>query len=87
MEKDNITTVTERGQTSVPASLRRLADLKPGQRLRWEQVSRFEFRVTIAPGEEVPGPLGVLGYALKFRDGREASSDQILAELREGELD
>ena len=82
---DNITTITARGQTSVPASLRRAAGLKAGRRLRWEQSSEFEFRVTVAPAEDVPGPLAVLGYGLKFRDARLVSSDDILRKLREGE--
>ena len=85
MDDERITTVTARGQVSVPASLRRSAGLKPGRRLRWEQTSEFEFRVTVAPAEDAPGPLGVLGYALKFRGGRPVSSDEILRELREGE--
>ena len=36
-------TVTERGQISIPASLRKAMNLKPGQRLKFEAISNREF--------------------------------------------
>ena len=40
-------TLTERGQISVPAALRKKMRLKPGQRLRWESISEREARVVV----------------------------------------
>lgn len=76
-------TLTERGQVSVPAALRRKMNLKPGQRLRWESISDREARVVVetkGPG----GPLAALGYARKL--GRKARrTDSWMKELRAGE--
>jgi len=82
---DTSTTLTERGQTSVPSSLRRAARLKPGQHLRWQLISDTEFRVTVEPDQAVAGPMAALGYALRFQPGDRRSTDQIMRELREGE--
>ena len=38
----DVCTLTERGQISMPASLRRKMHLKAGQKLRWESVSETE---------------------------------------------
>lgn len=86
-DKDRLTTLTERGQTSVPASLRKAAKLKSGQKLLWEQISDTEFRVRIAAGEDAPGPLAMLGYAKKFRPADKRSTNEIMASLREGDQD
>ena len=40
-------TLTERGQISIPASLRKSMNLKPGQKLRFTEISESEFRVTV----------------------------------------
>jgi len=40
-----VCTLTERGQVSMPAALRRQMHLKAGQRLRWEAVSDTELRI------------------------------------------
>lgn len=85
MRDDRLTTLTERGQTSVPASLRRGSRLRPGQKLRWEQVSGSEFRVVVVQDTEVPGALGMPGYARRFHPDDPRTTDQILEELREGE--
>lgn len=83
---DALTTVlTERGQTSVPAEVRRRVGLKPGQQLSWQVVSDTELRVTLPPPGDVPGPLAVLGYARKFSPDDNRSTDEIMQELRDGE--
>jgi len=77
-------TLTERGQISIPAELRRSMQLHPGQRFNWQRISDRELRVIV---EEVTpaGPLGVLGYARKLRPDQPRSTDQWMQELREGE--
>ena len=85
MHDDMITTVTERGQTSVPSKLRRRAGLKTGKRLHWYPVSDSEFRVVVETTEESPGPLAALGWAVRFHRHGAPTSDEAMRELREGE--
>lgn len=79
----NESTLTERGQISLPAALRKALHLQPGQRLRFEAVSDHEFRV-FAPQKRAPGPLAALGYARKIRPAARTTKDW-MKELREGE--
>lgn len=81
------TILTERGQVSVPAEIRKAAHLKPGQLLRWEMISETEMRVTVAPLQVGQGPWAALGYARRLNPNDTRSSDRVLAELREGEVD
>lgn len=81
---DEVTTLTERGQISLPASLRKAMQLRPGQRVRWKFLSRTEARlVVVDDGAKVPGPLAVLGYAARFRATRRTGD--WMKELRAGE--
>jgi bifunctional DNA-binding transcriptional regulator/antitoxin component of YhaV-PrlF toxin-antitoxin module len=41
------TTVTERGQTAIPARVRRESSAGPGTELIWEVVGKDEWRVTV----------------------------------------
>ncbi len=80
----NESTLTERGQVSVPAELRKTMRLHTGQRLSWQRISDREMRVVIE--EEKPmGPLSVLGYARKLHPATARTTDQWMRELREGE--
>jgi len=85
MHDDTITIITARGQVSVPARFRRAANLKPGQKLRWEQVSDTEFRVAVETAADAPGPLSVLGWARRFHAGKMPRTDAVMRELREGD--
>ncbi|HMO50420.1 MAG TPA: AbrB/MazE/SpoVT family DNA-binding domain-containing protein [Kiritimatiellia bacterium] len=78
-----ITKITERGQASIPAEVRRLLGLRPGTKLLWEPVSENEVRVKVQGTGSVVGPMGVLGYAKTFRESR--STGEWMRELREGE--
>jgi AbrB family looped-hinge helix DNA binding protein len=80
----NYSTVTERGQVSVPAELRKAMRLRAGQKLEWEQVSDREMRVWLTE-ESPPGPLSVLGYARRMRGGAPRRTKEWMHELREGE--
>ena len=77
-------TLTERGQISLPASLRKAMKLKPGQRLKFAPVSDHEFRV-LTQNDAPPGPLAMLGYARKLRSGPARRTSDWMRELREGE--
>lgn len=79
----NESTLTERGQISLPAALRRALRLKPGQKLRFEKVSDHEFRV-FTPPHEAPGPMSVLGYARRLRTESRRTAEW-MKELRAGD--
>jgi len=82
--KEPTSTLTERGQVSVPASIRKRMKLKPGQKLRWERISEKECRVlieTVAPA----GPLAALGYGPNLRGGLGRRTADWMEELRAGE--
>jgi bifunctional DNA-binding transcriptional regulator/antitoxin component of YhaV-PrlF toxin-antitoxin module len=78
-----ISVVTERGQVSIPARLRKELSLVQGQRLLWEKVGEHEMRVTILPEPEPQGAVAMLGFAKRFR--RTRRTKDWMTELREGE--
>jgi bifunctional DNA-binding transcriptional regulator/antitoxin component of YhaV-PrlF toxin-antitoxin module len=78
------TTVTERGQTAIPARMRREHDVEPGTELVWESIGRDEWRVTIRRKQkDRPDPMAMLGFARRFRASRRTTD--WMRELREGE--
>jgi AbrB family looped-hinge helix DNA binding protein len=77
-------TLTERGQISIPSSLRKAMNLRPGQRLKFTPVSDHEFRV-IAQNVAPAGPKAMLGYARRLRAGPARRTGDWMRELREGE--
>ena len=80
-------TITERGQVSIPARLRREMRLEPGQTVFWEKVSNTECRLMVLPAEQVaPDPLAALGFA-RQHGLEEGCSNAFLQELRAGESD
>jgi len=80
----HICTLTERGQISIPASLRRKMHLKAGQKLRWEPVSETEVRVVVEADVAVD-PLGALGFAREVRVDMPRRTAEWIREIREGE--
>jgi AbrB family looped-hinge helix DNA binding protein len=78
-------TLTERGQISIPASLRKAMKLRPGQRLKFTPVSDHEFRVN-TQNDAPPGPKAMLGYARRLRAGPARRTSEWMRELREGEI-
>jgi AbrB family looped-hinge helix DNA binding protein len=79
------TTITERGQVSIPAELRRDMNLKPGQTIVWEKVSAKECRFIIEPRTTIkPDPVRALSFAMEH-GLPQRRTDNVLAELREGE--
>jgi AbrB family looped-hinge helix DNA binding protein len=77
-------TLTERGQVSIPAALRKAMHLRTGQRLRFEQISEREMRVIVDPAV-VEGPMSVLGYARQLRSAAPRRTAEWMKELRDGE--
>jgi AbrB family looped-hinge helix DNA binding protein len=81
-----ISVVTERGQVSIPAELRKELALGKGRRLLWEKADGGELRVVVLPDGQPPAPGGslrMLGFARRFRATR--TTAEWMAELREGE--
>jgi len=77
-------TLTERGQISIPSALRKSMKLRPGQSFRWQRISDREMRISVeAP--PAAGPLSVLGYAKKLRAGPTRRTASWMSELRAGE--
>lgn len=83
-KKSEVTVVTDRGQVSIPADLRRELDLAPGRRVRWEKVTPAELRVVVLPAEKPRGAEAMLGFARRFRETPRSTADW-MRELREGE--
>ncbi len=78
------TTVTERGQTAIPARLRREHDVTAGTLLVWRAVNRDEWRVEVVrKPDQRPDPMRMLGFARRFRALR--TTEEWMKELREGE--
>lgn len=83
-EASYVSVVTERGQVSIPAALRRALDLLPGRKLLWEPLPDGELRVRAIGDRPPAGPAAVLGFARRLRP-RPRSTKSWMAELREGE--
>lgn len=83
---DLVTLLTTRGQTSVPASIRRKIGMRPGSALRWEMKSSSELSVRLEPDTSPAGAFAALGYAKRWlAPGEVVGSDEVLKELRDGE--
>ncbi|MBK8478737.1 MAG: AbrB/MazE/SpoVT family DNA-binding domain-containing protein [Opitutaceae bacterium] len=80
----NECTLTERGQISIPAALRKRMGLHTGQRLAFERLSDREFRVLVKHNAPA-GPLAMLGYARRLRPGPARRTSEWMKELRERE--
>jgi bifunctional DNA-binding transcriptional regulator/antitoxin component of YhaV-PrlF toxin-antitoxin module len=85
--KGALTTLTERGQVSMPAALRKQLKLKPGQPLLWEKVSNDECRIRIVRGKHSGGAKAMLGFMKQFQaaPGLPKTTSGWMRILREGE--
>jgi bifunctional DNA-binding transcriptional regulator/antitoxin component of YhaV-PrlF toxin-antitoxin module len=82
----DITKVSERGQTAIPARLRREHGVEPGTELVWEAVGPHEWRIQISrKPHQAPDPAAMRGFARRFRAVR--TTREWLRELKEGERD
>jgi AbrB family looped-hinge helix DNA binding protein len=80
-------TITERGQISIPAQIRREMHLEPGQVVVFERISATECRFIIEPRPVLkPDPLAAIGFAQ--RHGLPVmSTKKWMSLLRAGEED
>lgn len=78
-----ISVVTERGQVSIPAELRKELAMEKGSRLLWERAANSELRAVVLPALSPQGSLQMLGFARRFRPTRRTA--EWMAELRQGE--
>ena len=85
--KGLLTTLTERGQVSMPASLRKQLRLKAGQPLMWEKISDDECRVRIVRHREAGSAKSMRGFIKRFQAGSKlpATTSGWMKLLREGE--
>ena len=83
--KTMATMVTERGQVSIPAPIRKRLNLGSGQRVTWEPVSDHECRMLVVPEPRAPGATAMLGYAAKFR--RVRRTNEWMTDIRKGETE
>lgn len=79
------TVVTERGQVSIPAAVRKALGLKAGQPLVWETLSDRECLVRVPRKKKPAGARAMIGFAARFRGEKGRSTAEVMAELREGE--
>lgn len=78
-----VTMVTERGQVSVPAEIRRELGLEPGTRLCWELADDQRCTVFARKPAHPSGAQAMRGFARTFRAPRR--TEEWLNELRAGE--
>ena len=82
--KTMVTRVTERGQVSIPASIREYMQMAPGTTLLWNRgQDRYTCVVTIVRKPQRKGARAMLGYAATYSKPR--TTAEWMKELREGE--
>lgn len=79
------TTITETGEISIPAELRREMHLTPGKTLLWEKVSPTECRLLLeAPPVIHPDPVAAIGFARRHGLPEHTTAEWMKV-LREGD--
>ena len=82
--KDAVTKLTERGQVSMPAFIRKKMGLLPGRKIIWKYISQNEIRLLIS--ERKPKQKGVMRGAMKkYQAGESGTTADWMRVLREGE--
>lgn len=79
------TVVTERGQISIPAAIRKELGLKTGQPLVWEKISDRECLIKVPRKKKPVGAVAMIGFAARFRGEKGRRTVEVMAELRKGE--
>ena len=80
----DVTVITERGQVSIPAHLRKELALTRGRRLVWERIGERELRVVVLDEPAAAGAEAMRGFARRFRPKPRRTAEW-LELLREGE--
>ena len=82
--KTLVTKVTERGQVSIPASIRESMQMTPGTMLLWNcGPDHYTCSITIVRKHVRKGARAMLGYAATYSKPR--TTEEWMKELREGE--
>lgn len=76
------TTLTDRGQVSLPAAIRRELGLRPGQMLLWKRLSGDEIRVKVPRRGQGKS---MRGFMKKFLPDGPCTTAEWMKLLREGE--
>jgi len=79
-----ITVVTDRGQVSIPARLRRELAIGKGKQLLWQKTGEREIRIVVLETDKPRGAEAMLGFARRYRPRARRTADW-MRELREGE--
>jgi len=82
---NSLTTLTERGQVSMPASLRKKLGLRPGQPLLWKMISDTECRVVVVRKPVDRRGHSARGFMKRFQKGMPETTSGWMELLREGE--
>ena len=83
--KEAVTKLTERGQVSMPSSIRKKMGLLPGRKITWKLISENEVRILV--GERKPKPRGAMRGAMKkYQAGKSGTTADWMRVLREGEI-
>jgi len=80
-----VTTLTERGQVSMPAALRVKLGLQPGQRLMWKIVSENEFRVVVVRKPSARSGHSMRGFMKRYQTDMPETTSEWMDLLRKGE--
>lgn len=83
--ENGLTTLTERGQVSMPAALRKKLGLRPGQPLQWKMISDTECRVLIVRKPVDRRGDSMRGFMKRFQNGMPATTSEWMEVLREGD--
>lgn len=83
--KTHVTTVTARGQISIPADFRAELGLRPGLKLLWTAPGDRTLRLSVREPPKRKSFVEALGYAKTFRETMTTAEWMKL--LREGEED
>ena len=83
--KTHVTTLTDRGQVSIPADFRAEMGLKPGDKLLWSASGDRALLITFCEPPKRKGAKAMIGYAKSFRETM--STAEWMKILREGEED
>jgi AbrB family looped-hinge helix DNA binding protein len=83
--KTHVTTVTARGQISIPADFRAELGLRPGLKLLWTAPGDRTLRLSVREPPKRKSFVESLGYAKTFRETM--STTEWMKLLREGEED
>ena len=83
--KTHVTTLTERGQISIPADFRAGLGLHPGQKLLWTEDGDRALRLTVCEPPRQKTFTEMLGFGRSF--GPVKTTAECMRELREGEDD